>query len=264
MLSQLSFSQESYSVDGVDYELKTETSGALTLLWNVINQEYRYFIKQGNTIVELKNTKGADNKYQEEYKTILNDLTSNTISTKRLKLTLPDLTDFVNKYNASVDSSFKVDTKKIDIESSLMLFGGVTNHPYITNNENTAVGQFGAEFEVFESTNAPKHVLYFALRHSLDSDELKYKLTQLSLGYRYRFINKESFNIHGHVAIVNYNFVERNAIILIDDMYEEQPIKENGLDVPFAFGIGADIKVSEKSFITFRWNVLFAIFLDDL
>ena len=65
-----SFSQQQYTVDGQSYSLKTEVEGTIELLWNVIDEEYRYFIKKGNDIAELKNTR-SESGYSEEYKDVL-------------------------------------------------------------------------------------------------------------------------------------------------------------------------------------------------
>ena len=46
-------------------QLKTQIDGKIDLLWNIIDNQYRYFIRtEDGTITELKNTKNADNKFQ--------------------------------------------------------------------------------------------------------------------------------------------------------------------------------------------------------
>ncbi len=49
--------QDQYTVDGKQYSLFTEIEGPLTLLWNTVDGEYRYFSKKGDVILELTNTK---------------------------------------------------------------------------------------------------------------------------------------------------------------------------------------------------------------
>ncbi|MFT5217601.1 MAG: hypothetical protein ACI83H_002741 [Glaciecola sp.] len=44
---------------------------------------------------------------------------------------------------------------------------------------------------------------------------------------------------------------------------ENSHIKENGFEVPLAFGIGADIKLSETSFLSLTYNELFALLLEN-
>ena len=88
------YAQQEYTVDGKTYTLKTEVDGALTLLWNTIDGEYRYFSKKGEDIEELTNTK-VNKKYQEEFKEVLQRQTADkSVSTKKVNLTLPSLTTF--------------------------------------------------------------------------------------------------------------------------------------------------------------------------
>ncbi len=98
--------QQQYTVDGQTYTLNTEVAGTLTLLWNTVNGEYRYFSKKGNDIEELKNTK-QDGDYQEEYKETLKQQTSDAaVSTEKVKLTLPSLHAFFVAYNKKKDPNF--------------------------------------------------------------------------------------------------------------------------------------------------------------
>src|SRR5690606_19092100 len=78
--------QQQYTIDGQTYTLNTGVEGSLTLLWNTIDGEYRYFSKKGDAIEELKNTK-QNGDYQEEYKAILKRQTSDAvISTEKVNL----------------------------------------------------------------------------------------------------------------------------------------------------------------------------------
>ena len=108
--------QESYTINGETLELKTEVDGKLDLLWNIIDGKYRYFVRtEDNTITELKNTK-VERKFQEEYKTLLNELTNNSMSTKRLNLTLFSLKEFIDKYNISADSNYQSNVSRSKLQ----------------------------------------------------------------------------------------------------------------------------------------------------
>ena len=264
MFSSHSNAQDQYIVNGTSYELKIEASGTLTLLWNIIDKQYRYFIKKENTIVELTNTKGGDNKFQEEYKSILNDITNNSFRTEDLRLTLPDLKNFIDIYNASVDSEYEYESSKLEITSRLTLFGGATNHPYVLNPENASLFQIGAELEVLELKNSPRHALFLNLATGFKSNKLDYQLTQFNIGYRFRFINAESLNVFANVTIANYSFIKETSTVIVgEDVFIEETNSENGFDVPLSFGLGADIKVNSNSFITLAWNEIFALLLED-
>lgn len=264
IFSFLSFTinaQESYTVDGKTYELKTEAKGEITLLWNIIDGNYRYFIKKGGDIVELTNTKDSDNKYLEEYKETLNSYTEGSnLSTKKVKLTLYSLRTFVNKYNSLVDTSYEPLTKNSKVKSRVQVFGGITNHPFVENPDNETGTQFGAEIEIFEAANLSRHALFLNLRHATDSDKLPYSLTQIGLGYRFKIINKDAFNLHTNVTVATVNFSK--TTVEIEDA-PSQDISDTAFDAPFIFGVGADIRVSENSFITLSYNELFSLFLDN-
>lgn len=254
--------QETYTVNGATYELKTEVSGELTLLWNSIDSQYRYFIKQSNNIQELVNSKGKNGKYKEEYKALLTSLTGNDAD--KVKLTLPSLKSFIAKYNASVDNSIETTDKEPNVSLRLLGFGGITNHPYVDNPDNTKLPQFGIEAEVFGVSNTPRHALYLGLSHALKNDDFEYSNTQLYLGYRFRFINAERFNLYANATVATYNFSRvTNTFILEDNSVIEEKTSENNFDAPFSFGIGGDIKVTENGYITLMYNELVAIFLDN-
>ncbi len=69
--------QENYTINGETFQLKTEVNGKIDLLWNIIDNEYRYFIRTSdNNITELVNTRDGDDNYQEQYKTTLENATS--------------------------------------------------------------------------------------------------------------------------------------------------------------------------------------------
>jgi len=45
VFSTFAFSQETYTINGEELSLKTEVNGTLDLLWNNINGEFRYFVR---------------------------------------------------------------------------------------------------------------------------------------------------------------------------------------------------------------------------
>jgi len=107
---------ETYKVNGTDYQLQKEVSGTLTLLWNVIDQEYRYFIQKDGLVSELLNTK-TDGDYNEEYKQTLKDLTTGSgLNADRVNLTLAGLRKFVNDYNKTVDTNYQDNSVLVGLE----------------------------------------------------------------------------------------------------------------------------------------------------
>jgi len=256
--------QTTYTIQGVPYDLQTEINGTIDLLWNIIDNEYRYFAKKGDSIVELTNTRDTTKTYQEEYKSILNNLTpERDIPTDAVKLTLPSLRNFVNDYNAAMNPNYMENSKKGMVQGRLLLFGGITNSPFVNNIENKSNPIFGGEIEVFEANNLPRHSLYLQLSHRLSSDDFQYSETQLGLGYRFRFINAKKVNIYANVTAATYNFTKQMRTVIIDDVATEREVKDNFFEVPFIFGIGADFKVSSNGFITVSYDELFALTIDN-
>lgn len=165
VLTIFSFSttaQQQYDINGKTYELKTEVEGELDLLWNITDKQYHYFVKSSNgAILELINTKGANNKYQEEYKSLLRSLTKNVndlINT--LNFTLHDFETFFKSYNTLVGNSVYTE-KRTTLKTRLAFYGGITNQPFISNPDNITVPFFGSELEFISSDETTKHAGFF-------------------------------------------------------------------------------------------------------
>ncbi|NNK26664.1 MAG: hypothetical protein HKP06_00330, partial [Flavobacteriaceae bacterium] len=110
--------QETYTVNGESYILKTEVSSTIDLLWNIIDNNYRYFLRKDNTIKELVNTKNDNGKYNEEYLNTLKEFMADSeMDFSKVKLLLYSLKDFVNTYNAAIDPSYVYNTKKISVKT---------------------------------------------------------------------------------------------------------------------------------------------------
>lgn len=263
----LSFSfadaQETYTIDGKVLELKTEVDGKLDLLWNIIDNEYRYFVRtEKEAIVELKNTE-VDGKFQQDYKVLLNELTNDAISTKRLNLTLFSLKEFIDTYNSLIDSSYKSTVVRNKLHFRIGVFGGITNSPFVTNPENLTTPLFGGELEILDGGQISRHAVFLQAKHVLEQDELQYSTTELALGYRFRVINKASFSLYGNMKFATLNFSNTTILLNNDGVITTEDISEVSFDVPFIFGIGADIRITDNSFITLAYNEIFALFLDN-
>ena len=257
--------QETYTIDGETLELKTEVNGELDLLWNIIDGKYRYFVRTNDqSIIELVNTKNEQNKYQEEYKTTLENLTKNSgLSAKKINLTLYSLKNFIDDYNASTDSNYQSSIIRSKVDFRLSGFGGVTNSPFVTNPDNEKTAQFGIELEVIESNINSRHAIFLQLRNVAENDKTKYSTTELGLGYRFRIINVESFSFYANLTFATLNF-SKSTISYFNESDEliSEDLSETAFDVPFIFGVGADVRIAENSFITLGFNELFALLLN--
>ena len=120
------FAQKDYTVDGKIYSLAIEVDGSLTLLWNTIDGEYRYFSQKGSDIVELTNTR-EDKTYLQEYKQVLLSHTAdNPMSVENVKLTLSSLREFYNDYNQKNDPNFSGGMATVALKTRLAFFAGMT------------------------------------------------------------------------------------------------------------------------------------------
>ena len=256
--------QDTFIVGDETLQLKTEVDGKLDLLWNIIDNEYRYFIRTSdNTITELINTQDDKDNYQEQYRLTLENATSG-MSAKKVNLTLPSLITYIETYNKNQDPNFESTHSKSKAQLRLMVFGGITNSPFVSNPDNVKTPVFGAELEVAEGRESPRHSGFFQIRHVLeDKDKFPYSTTELSLGYRFRVIRSKGFNLFADVKGATVNFSKSTIPIAENGVVSFQEITDTAFDIPFIFGVGADIRVSECSFITLGYNQLFAAFLDN-
>lgn len=251
--------QETYTVQGETLQLKTEVEGKLDLLWNIIDSHFRYFVRTSdNTITELVNTKNENRYYQEEYKTTLQKLTG--VSAEKVNLTLFDLKKFIDDYNLSQDPNYETSIYNAKLQLLLEVFGGITNSPFVNNLNNTITPQFGAELELLDGNRIKRHALFMQFRHVLKSNDFKYSTTELALGYRFRFINTQTFSLYAQTSFATLNFVKTTVL---DGNNNSITITETVFDVPFTIGIGADIRITDRSFLSIHYNELFAVLLDN-
>ena len=263
-VSTLSFAQQTYTINGESLQLDTEVEGTLDLLWASVDGQFRYFVKTGdNTVTELKNTKNDDNKYQNEYQATLTDLTG--MNASKTKFTLFSLKQFVNKYNASEDDTYTANDSKAKLKTRLSFFGGLTNNPFVENPDNENALFFGTELEIVQDKAQPKHAGFVNLRYIAENDNLQYSATQLALGYRFRFINQDNFNVYAQTKFATLTNV--NATYIVENpenpgTFVENKISNTEFDAPLIFGLGADFKVG-NGYITLVFDSLFAAFSDN-
>ncbi len=257
--------QQTYTIKGETYELKTEVSGSINLLWNIIDNQYRYFIAKDGRIEELVNTKDDKGKYQHDYLATLEEFTSDAdMDYSKVKLLLFSLKDFVNGYNSAVDPSYVYNSKRISVKTRLGFSAGITNNPFVYNPDNVVTPLIGAELEIYDDNIAKRHAAFLGLRHSFKNDELNYQATEISLGYRFRFILKEGFNVYANAKLTTFS-ASKGEFTYLDEM--DLPVTEErsatNFDAPVILGIGADIKIGENGFLTLSYGELLALFLDN-
>jgi hypothetical protein len=256
--------QQNYTFANETLQLKTEVEGTLDLLWNTVNKTYRYFIKDANEqLTELKNEKGSNGKYQNQYQTTLKALTG--LDASKVKLTLYDLKQFIHQYNSLQDANYTYSDSKAVLKSRIGIFGGLTNNSFLNNPDNITTGVFTAEFEIFGVKSMTRHAGFASIRHSLAQDELDVSITQIALGYRYRFINTPTFNVYGQTKFTTYTFsTTKQTVASPTDATNRITLENstNDFDAPFIFGLGTDFKVG-NGYISLVYDSLFALLLDN-
>src|SRR5690606_29801369 len=206
--------QQQYTVDGQTYSLNTEVEGTLTLLWNTVEGEYRYFSKKGNDIVELKNTK-QNGDYQEEYKETLKQQTSDAaVSPEKVKLTLPSLHDFFAEYNKQKDPNFTDSKQAIDLQFRLGFFGGVGNSIFTENPTNALQALAGVDFEIVDNVKLKRHSMVLRFKQTFESSDYKYSASQFSLNYRFKFVKTPRFDAFINTKFAALTFSNREYTVI--------------------------------------------------
>lgn len=251
LFAATTIAQENYTVIGNTYSLKTEVEGSLTLLWNVIDSEYRYFAKKGNDIVELKNTR-VDGKYQEEYKQTLRELTAdNPEVASKTNLTLADLRSYFNAYNKKMDPAYEVKSTSVELSTRLGVFAGMSNNTATRNPENVFAPLYGVEFEVTDTVMLKRQALVLQFRQSVVVPDYELYFSQLAFIYRYKFVQSNKISVFAQAKIITLTFSKR-------DKFNEEGLKdlnETALNTPIGLGLGMDYKIG-NGFLTLGINDL--------
>lgn len=251
--------QQEYTVDGTTYTLKTEISGKLSLLWNTIDGDYRYFSQKGTEIVELTNTK-QDKEYLEEYKEVLAQQTSDApVATDKLKLTLTSLRNFFVEYNKKVDPNFVYVPITFKIKTRLGVFAGVSNNAYFYNPDNSLLPVLGIDFELVDEVQLKRHAVVFQFRQLLASSDYDFSSSQLSFNYRFKYVKTAKFDAFINLKIATYTWVSRDEVIT--DIEGNDVIafgSGNEFQAPAAFGLGFDYALG-NGYLSFAYNDIFAV-----
>ncbi|MEP0265077.1 hypothetical protein [Dokdonia sp.] len=253
----------SYVINNQSYELKIAVEGTITLLWNIIDQEYYYFAKKGTTIIALTNTK-TNNQYQEEYKAQLLALTANANMDKdridRVRLTLSNLRRFFNAYNKQVDPQYIEKKLRSNIEYRLGIFGGITNSIFRTDLQNRIKPQLVIDFELYDKIALPSHGIALQYKQTFRSNGFGEDDYQLSINHRFKFIKKSKFQVYLNTKLVTYTIFTRTFIEpgFIDFGLETI----TNLQSPFIFGFGTDIKLG-KGYVSLNYNDVYSFIINN-
>ena len=255
------YAQEQYSVNGQTLTLHLEAEGTLDLLSYINKDERRFFIREENgNITELINTKDIDNTYFQEYKDQLETLTKGSkMSAKDVGFGLYSIKKFIKAYNSEGTLRYAYTGERVKVKSRLGFFGGITNIPFIENLNNASSPFLSGELELFKDRDLPWQTIYFGIKQNLNTNDINYTSTQLALGYRFRFINKPTFNIHTNLEIAAYTF-SKSTINMTDGSSEK--ISNSAFRIPFILGLGSDIRITDSSFISLIYYEIVSVLID--
>lgn len=255
--------QQEYTIDGQRQILSVDVDGTLTLLWNTIDGEFRYFSKKDDTLIELKNTK-LNGEYQLEYKEILRKQTNDApVSTENLKFTLPALHAFFVEYNKKIDPNFDEEKKSIALQFRLGAFGGISNSVYTENPTNATQVVAGIDFEVVDVVKLKRHALLFRFKQTMETDEYAYGASQLSLNYRFKFVKTPKLDVFVNTKFAALTFSNREYTVPADDGSEVE-VKDSGstFNAPLTFGLGMDYKLG-NGYLSFGYNDIIGLSVDN-
>lgn len=253
------YAQQQYTVEGKQYDLFTEIEGPLTLLWNTIDGEYRYFSKKGNAILELKNTK-VDGKYQEEFKETLGEQTSGAnVNIAKVKFTRPGLSSFFVAYNKATDPNFVYETASVKLKTRLGVFGGVSNNVYSESPTNDLKPSTGVDFEIIDNVKLRRHSVLVRFKQVFASNDFESSTSQFSLNYRFKFVKTPKFDAFINTKFAAYTYSSEKNKIDSNSPTGFVVIEAGGnLNAPAAFGLGADYAIG-NGYISFSYNDIVAL-----
>lgn len=252
--------QETYIIKNDTLQLQREVKGPLSLFWSKKDNRYRYFVQKGDRMVELENT----NRNQ-KYKKQLEELTADAkVKIKDVQFVLYSLKHFTNTYNAQVQEDYAFNEATENIQQRIGLFSGLSNNVFTENPENVLAPVVGIEYEFFDPNLAPRHSAFLQLRQSFKQKEYRYSSTQFSINYRFKAFYFSNFDLHINSKLATFYYSE-DTIPVLDEEGDVIAIKDESgftFTAPFSFGIGSDIQINSRSFITVGYNDIVAIVLD--
>lgn len=239
-------------------QLRAAVVGEISLLWMKDDNNYRYFLKKADEVVELKSSE-IEGKKQEEYKTVLREHTDNAEEVEKLKFNLRSLSIFFSQYNISQDSSKESLMKS---EHRLGVFGGFDQAAYTYNPMNVIHPMTGVEYELSESGVRRRFSVVMRFAHTFENQEHSYSASKFSLNTRFKFIRTNKLDFYVNAKLAEYNFVNYEILgeVKVDDEVTEEVLyrSNSGLSVPFHFGLGIDYKIG-NGYLNLSYNDIIGI-----
>lgn len=251
-----------FVIEGDTLTLTAEVRGELSLFWNENTENPRFFARKGDQMLELKDSLSSGRpQYQIDLARIAGDQDDSVLD---LEFSLASLGAFFRSYNEEVRQLRAEKESRRVFASRIGFFTGLSNNVYAENPDNVLAPLVGVEFEMFNPQFSWRHSAVLDLEQSFKQEGYRYTATQLSLSYRYRFLQLNRLQIYVDATLGRLLY-ERDEYQVLDEQGEVLALRDDSeikLQAPLSLGFGADYQVTQKGYITFGYNEVVSATLD--
>lgn len=179
------------TIDDHTYDTQTLVDGELSLYTEYSSHQRHYIMGYEDEYVVLK---------QENYRNQIKKLLNRSLSLSQVKYKTRPLVMFTDDFNHREDEEVG------QLNLGLSIYGGLSNQFLFPNPDNEKYGMVGAELEFSNRQLARRHSLFIQFNQTINTSDYKFNLSQLSVNYRFRFldlkrfyaaVNLELFNLKG-------------------------------------------------------------------
>ncbi|MGO1751159.1 MAG: hypothetical protein ACTHYV_01590 [Psychroflexus sp.] len=241
--------QNKITVDQKTYDVKLLEDGELSLYSEHTTGDRLYIMSY-----EGKNVLLEKNNFHQKIQTLLN----RSLSMRSVNYRTRSLVIFTERFNHRVDD--KVDKLSL----GLSVFGGISNQFLFTNPNNEKYGVAGAELELSNRKMFRRHSLFFQFNQTINTTDYDFNLSQLTLNYRFRFIDTKYFYAAANVEFFSLNYVSfENSYYNQDEELVVEDEETTALDTPISFGASLNFNLSKVTTIFVSYNDFVALGVND-
>ncbi|SEA66734.1 hypothetical protein [Psychroflexus halocasei] len=241
--------QNNLTIDQKVYDVKPLVDGELSLYSEKTTGDHLYIMSYNNKHVLLE---------RDNYRQQIESLLDRSLDIKNLSYRTRAFVIFTEKFNHRID-------EKIDkLSLGLSVYGGVSNEFLFTNPNNEKYGIIGAELELYNRKMFRRHSLFFQFNQTINTSDYDFNLSQLTLNYRFRFIDTKYFYAAANVEFFSLNYVSfENSYYNQDEELVVEDQEATALDTPISFGASLNFNVSKVTTIFLSYNDFVALGVND-
>lgn len=241
--------QNKITIDQKTYDVKLLQEGELSLYSEKTTGDHLYIMSYKDENVLLQK-----NNYRQQIQTLLD----RSLSMRSISFRTRSLVIFTERFNHRVDD--KVDKLSL----GLSVYGGVSNQFLFTNPNNEKYVVAGAELELSNRKMFRRHSLFFQFNQTINTTDYDFNLSQLTLNYRFRFIDTKYFYAAANVELFSLNYVSfENSYYNQDDELVVEDEETTALDTPISFGASLNFNLSKVTTIFVSYNDFVALGVND-